>query len=482
MSKITTLFYFIFILPCLAFSFPFDELKNKTHEKDNIIEYLLEINNQYKNHQQYNLNSIKTLMSIIGMSHENSDILNTINKYYFIEYELTQKLINLPIYNIELIQEKEDAYKSQLIKKNNAYKWTNTIIEFKGLAKLIFSFMSTEEQNIHRSQFNQSIEVLDTLHNDIKSIVLAAHPGLNTINIKSLQNSSKGTNVTIAVFDVFEENLLAIQRENYNQTKIETTKKFGDPVSLSHGNAVIDIILSIAPRVKIIPINSDIKNYNTALQYILSRKDITIVNMSRAFLEKNGELDPDFKKLIINLSKQAIITKSLGNCGTDLFGNLSPIRKRLGLGKVGAISCYDTKLINNILTDPIANKSQHNMLYAINVNPYANETALTATVPGDLSLAQLHSLSVPAEGIYTPITDNFESGSSFAAPQLAAVASLLYQAAMKQYPYQYKQFHLHLTAQAIKHGVNSNKVSSNEFGLGVLDGDQALKLIIGDPE
>ncbi|MDE1461391.1 S8 family serine peptidase [Spartinivicinus sp. A2-2] len=365
--------------------------------------------------------------------------------------------------------------------EHKAYHWTNTINEFKSLVLLVYSFLPAEQQAQYRPQLNQAITTLVSLHNNIKNIIWDAHPGSSKINIKLLQKNFTGTNTKIAVFDLFEESLLATQRQQHN-TSIEKSQVFGNPVEMSHGNAVIDIILSIAPNAKVIPISADTKNYNQALKFIISQQDVTVVNMSRAFLEKQNKLDPTFQKLLITLAQQSIITKSLGNCGTDLFGKLSPIRQRLGLGEVGAITCYDTKLINQFLTDPFSSQYQQNILYAINVTPFADQTSLTATVPGNLPQAQLHSIAIPAEGVYTTITDNFESGSSFAAPQLAAVIALLYQASHQNHPYQDKSFHLWQVIQAIKETTNNKIKNSNEFGLGLLNGDKAVKFLIGNPK
>ncbi|MCX4027465.1 S8 family serine peptidase [Endozoicomonas sp. SM1973] len=430
---------------------------------------------------KYDIESIKTLMTILGMATESSEIISIIKKYYSTESKQADELLSLPTVNIKLLDYKQQQYRSALIVKHKAYGWTNTINEFKGLALLVYSFLPTEQQEQYQPQLNQAITTLNSLHNNIKTIVWDAHPGFSKINTKRLQQAFTGSGTRIAVFDLFEESLLATQRKEYS-TSIKRSQVFGDPVEMNHGNAVIDIILSIAPNAIIIPISADTKNYNKALEFIINQKDITVVNMSRTFLEKEKELDQTFQKLLVKLAQQTIVTKSLGNCGTDLFGNLSPIRQRLGLGEVGAITCYDTKLINQFLTDPLSRQHQQNILYAINVNPFADQTSLTATIPGNLPKAQLHSIAIPAEGVYTAITNNFESGSSFAAPQLAAVITLLYQASNNNYPYQDKSFHLWYVIQAIKETTNNRIKNSNEFGLGLLNGDEALKFITGNPK
>ncbi|WP_163831557.1 S8/S53 family peptidase [Spartinivicinus ruber] len=477
MIRSTTLFCLLFILPCLGYGFPFAELEVQIQKQSDINKYLLELDKQFNNQLHNDLKSIKTLMSIIGMESDNNDIVAAIESYYAVDIAQTSELLNLHPLNIQLLHIKQKKYNLSLIKKYKAYKWTNTINEFKSLAQLIYSFLPQEQQEYYQPKFDEAITTLDSLNKNIKSTILIAHPRFNKINIKQLQKQFTGEGATIAVFDVFEESLITTQRKKHKTTTIESIKKFGDPVSMSHGNAVIDIILSIAPKSKIIPISTDTQNYNKTLRYILTRKDITIVNMSRTFLEKEGHLDSNFRDQLIALTRQAIVTKSLGNCGTDLYENLSPIRQQLGLGKVGAITCYDTKLINSFLVDPVSSKHQQHILYAINTAPFADQTALTATVPGNFPLAQLHSLAVPAEGVYTAITDNFESGSSFAAPQLAAISALLYQASTKYYPNHIKQFHLWQTTHAIKQTANSQIKPSEEFGLGLVDGDNALQKV-----
>ncbi|GLT19685.1 hypothetical protein GCM10007938_34680 [Vibrio zhanjiangensis] len=99
-------------------------------------------------------------------------------------------------------------------------------------------------------------------------------------------------------------------------------------------------------------------------------------------------------------------------------------------------------------------------------------------IPGDNALATSRSLSPPADTVYTWSTGNFESGSSFAAPQLAAISALLWQAYLEHHPQQALDVPSKVT-QAIKSNTRPSELGSLNTGLGLVDADKALEYVLG---
>jgi hypothetical protein len=347
-------------------------------------------------------------------------------------------------------------------------KWGNSITEFTEMAKLLFSFYDSDYTHKYQYVFNQSLQVMDKLRQEVNLLVKTHHPGY-LLNADRLKAEFNGKGVTIAVFDVFDDDLLAKQRKHYNFATIKEIKKFGSPVSLNHGNSVIDIILAIAPSAHILPISADTQFTNEAMKYVRENEDIHIINISRAFLEKDKRLDVKFKKLMHEILKNKLVTKSLGNTGTDLEGEVTALRKSQGLPASGNLFAYDLKLIKQFLEEE---QGTDNLLLAINENLMANEIALTATIPGDNISAMMHSYALLADGVYTWSSDNFESGSSFAAPQLAAICALLWQA-LGDSKNEAQRISLALRETA---SIRNNQMPQST-GLGFINGDAALSLI-----
>nr|WP_256489796.1 S8 family serine peptidase [Pleionea sp. CnH1-48] len=349
------------------------------------------------------------------------------------------------------------------------HRWGNQITETTGLFQLLFSFNSEDYQNQHREAFDQAYEVVEAFRIDINQEIQKVHPGYDLKHgLLKLKNTGKG--ITVAVFDLFEADLLEQQRQHYSQATIETVQNFGDPVKLNHGNSVIDVILSIAPEVTIVPVSAESSTYNDAMLYIKERTDVQIMNMSRAFAEKDGALDPEFEALLKDILKTTIVTKSLGNTGTDLDEVVTPYRASLGLPPVNTFS-YDLKLIKQFLLSNQLEKSHQHLLLAANLNPFADQIALTATIPGNNALAVGRTLSVPAEAVYSWTTGNFESGSSFAAPQMAALSALLWQVHNKRYWYlPKKQRH----AKALNRISNNLTITARASELGAFNTGKGL--------
>ncbi|MCX6128313.1 MAG: hypothetical protein NTX25_04520, partial [Proteobacteria bacterium] len=276
----------------------------------------------------------------------------------------------------------------------------------------------------------------------------------------------------VVVFDVFDLALLDKQRLKYSRAKIHLPKIFGNPLELSHGNTIIDILLEIAPDAEIITIWSDVKSYPEAMQYIVDQSDIDIVNFSRAFPE-NAQLkviEPVFKEAFNQFVQQGILIKALGNTGTDLSGSLNHRRTELELGPVNNIASYDIKLLMDLYKN---SDHQDLAIFAANLTIFADDIALTATVPGKFLPIQRRTLAIPAEGVYSPSTETFESGSSFAAPQLSALAALLLEARRKQAPTETLADSRRYVHQELLQNAQLGQHSAEEWGRGLPTGFMA---------
>lgn len=346
-------------------------------------------------------------------------------------------------------------------------KWGASISEFSDTVKLFFSFQDPDYQAIHRQPFNQALLLLERFRREVNTIVAREHPGF-ILNAEKLQANYQGDQINIAVFDLFNQELLNKQREHYQKAVIEPLHDFGQPVRESHGNIVIDVILSIAPHATIVPISAEAKFYNDAMAYLLKQKHIHIINISRAFPESNHQLDQEFKRLLTRLLQTKLITKSIGNTGTDLEGIDTPIRIEKNLPPLGSLFSYDLKLIKQFLAET---SPSHPFLMAINLNLLGDQVALSATIPGNNSRAIHQSLATVADGVFSWSTDNYESGSSFGAPQLAAISGLLWESLGDRCD--------HDIAQRITHAIlkTANPHASlppETIGLGRLNADLAL--------
>ncbi|GLT16530.1 hypothetical protein GCM10007938_03060 [Vibrio zhanjiangensis] len=362
-----------------------------------------------------------------------------------------------------------------VLKELNMHRWGQKITDFLDMATLLLSFQLEEYQNSVQLEFDQAKSTLNNLRYNINQLVLSIHPNFN-LNHHTLANEYKGSNIKIAVFDLFDPLLLAKQIAHYPNANIQPIQNFGDPVQLNHGNSVIDIILSIAPHATIIPISAESNHYHQAMAYLESRSDIHIINMSRAFSAVDNRLDPQFSQQLSHILSRTIVTKSLGNTGTDLDENVTPLRQSLGLDATGNLFSYDLALIKEFL--PTINTNTDHLLLAINLDSFAQQIALSATIPGDNALATSRSLSTPADAVYTWSTGNFESGSSFAAPQLAAISALLWQAYLEHHPQQALDVPSKVT-QAIKINTRPSELGSLNTGLGLVDADKALEYVLG---
>ncbi|WP_027709463.1 S8/S53 family peptidase [Zooshikella ganghwensis] len=362
-----------------------------------------------------------------------------------------------------------------LMYKLNMHQWGNKITEFKNMVELLFSFETEAYQAENRYAVQAALHTLTQFKTSINSLVSQYHPGFN-LESQWLTSQYQGDGITIAVIDVFEPALLDKQRTHYPQAHIEPVQAFGNPVSLNHGNSVIDVILTIAPHATIVPISAEAKTYNQAMTYLLTRNDVLIVNMSRGFAEKEGELDTTFATLLKKTLVSKIVIKSLGNTGTDLDGSVTPLRQRLGLSDTGNLFAYDLQLIKTFVSSAEYEKYASNLVFAINLNTFADEVALSATIPGQNNLVAYQSFGIPAEAVYSWATDNYESGSSFAAPQLTAVIALLLQAEQQkagQFTYGIERI-----VGALKQTARCSVLDSRESGLGLVNGDKALTFLV----
>lgn len=313
-----------------------------------------------------------------------------------------------------------------LFENKNIAQWSTRLAEYLSLSDILFESLPQEDQTAWRVEFLRYRQVLQNFQNDITRYVLAIHPGFSMLGIAPLQTQWNGQGVRIVVFDVFEMAQLQEQKQRYPKAIIRQPLVFGRPVELSHGNTVIDVILQLAPAAEILPVAADAKSYTAAMQYLAERQDLDIINMSRAFPEDplTKTLDQAFKESLRRWTRQGILVKALGNTGSDLFGGLTRRRLEQGLGPVHTLTSYDLKLIRELYQ---GTESSGLEIFAVNLGLFADDLALTASIPGAVLPVQQRTLAVPAEGIYSPSTATFESGSSFAAPQISAWLALLLQ-------------------------------------------------------
>ncbi len=321
----------------------------------------------------------------------------------------------------------------RLFEEQSIAQWSARFADFLGLVDILFESMDSADQKILRKDFLESREQLLNFQKDITRYVRQIHPGFSALGLQPLQLERKGRGIRIVVFDVFEAELLEVQRQRYPEAVIQNPIVFGRPVELSHGNTVIDIILQLAPEAEIIPVASDAKSYSPAMEYLASQTDIDVINMSRAFPEdpRSKSVDKTFAEALRRWTRDGLFVKALGNTGSDLFGQLTRPRVEKGLGPVSTLTAYDLKLIRELYQDETAIGLE---ILALNLSLFADELALTATIPGELIGVQNRTLAVPAEGIFSPSTDTFESGSSFAAPQITAWLALLLEERKSRFP------------------------------------------------
>jgi hypothetical protein len=400
------------------------------------------------------------------------EALQTLKRITFWTWEEEVSTVLQDYENINL----DDINANYVIDELKMHRWGQKITDFLDLATLLLSFQSAEYQQESQLEFDQAKLIINNLRQKINQLVLTVHPRFN-LNHHTLSEGYQGLNIKIAVFDLFDPILLEQQIEHYPDASIEATQNFGDPVQLNHGNSVIDVILAIAPKATIIPISAESKTYHQAMAYLENRPDINIINMSRAFATLNNALDPEFSKQLSNVLNQKIVTKSLGNTGTDLDSTVTPLRQSLGLTSTGNLFSYDLALIKEFLPKINSDPRIDHLLLAINVNTFADQIALSASIPGNNALAIARSLSTPADAVYTWSTANFESGSSFAAPQLAAISALLWQAYLEHNPLD-PQNALNEVTQAIKMNTRPSDLGSFNTGLGLVDADKALQYIL----
>ncbi|NRD75556.1 S8/S53 family peptidase [Shewanella sp. VB17] len=402
----------------------------------------------------------------------NQEALQTLKRITFWTWDEDVSMLLQNYENINL----NDVNANYVINELNMHRWGQKITDFLDLATLLLSFQSAEYQQNEQLAFDQAKLIINNLRKDINQLILTVHPGFN-LNHHVLSETYQGLNIKIAVFDLFDPILLEQQIEHYPNASIEAVQNFGDPVQLNHGNTVIDVILAIAPKATIIPVSAESSTYHQAMAYLENRPDIHIINMSRAFSSLDNALDPIFSQQLSHLLSQKIVTKSLGNTGTDVDSNVTPLRESLGLASTGNLFSYDLALIKEFLPTINSNPNIDHLLLAINLDTFADQIALSASIPGNNTLAIATSLSTPADAVYAWSTANFESGSSFAAPQLAAISALLWQAYLEHHP-QEPQNALNKVTQALKANTRPSNLGAFNTGLGLVDADKALQHIL----
>lgn len=315
-----------------------------------------------------------------------------------------------------------DSVKESLLEDQNIALRSSRLKEFIDLIEVLWNDLPSSETMRLKPHLNTAHSYLRSMNLYIKSI----HPGYQFLELDAL-SEFQGAGIRVAVFDLFDSGILMEQQTRYPSAKIHPLQSFGKPVELSHGNTVIDIILTLAPRAEIFPVSSDTQGYRAAFKF-MAEADFDILNMSRSFLPDSSQsvVDPAFKMSLEELSQKTLIVKSLGNTGSDLDGKLNPRREAEGLGPLNNLFAYDSLLIKDYYR---YRNDDDFLLFAMNLSLFGKDIARSATIAGDFSPVATRTLAAPAEGVYSLSTESFESGSSFAAPQITAVAALLLEAA-----------------------------------------------------
>ncbi|MFK7822696.1 MAG: hypothetical protein AB8G05_00960 [Oligoflexales bacterium] len=356
------------------------------------------------------------------------------------------------------------------LEQERVYKWPAQVGEYWQLLEILLEDSSSDKD--HEKLIKQQIYDWNAA---INVIIDFLHPKLHLSQSKNLRANYNGKDVGIVVFDLFDSELLKKQRRHYDGARILDLKTFGNPVSLSHGNAVIDVILTLAPQATIIPIAASNSHAIEAFKYIAFVDGYQVVNISRPFIGQGGKVNRQFARFLSFIGESAIISKAMGNSGTDINGILSPRRQRLGLGKPGDLSAYDTALIRDYVKSW---EEAPKVFFTINAELSGQEAALTATVPGSFEAIYTHSLALNGEGLFSWANVVFESGSSFAAPQLSAFAALLFEViARDPYIHFTKKNATNIVYTTLREAALQGTQDSGSLGLGFLKGDAALEYL-----
>ena len=371
-----------------------------------------------------------------------------------------------------------DALAHVVLDSLELQKIGGAITDFLGLADILWQDREASFRTAHAAVYEEDVRSLHAARQTVNQFVQALHPGLATLSADKLRQAAKGSGIVVGVFDLFDDDLLAKQRHDYGSALIEPVSRLGNPPRLDHGNAVIDTILSLAPAVTIVPVSADAAHYNNGFAALSSRDDIAIINISRGFaVDSDGTLNTAFTQQLQSIVKSKIITKAIGNTGTDLSNNLTEVRRAAHLGSVGSLASYDLALIRQVLATVSATESPGSsadlLLLAINVGPFADRLALSATIPGDSDRAQDRSFGLPADGVYAASTAEFVSGSSFAAPMLAGLSALLLDAAHQDHPNEDSRCQRRAVTEALKATADRTGLLRGEVGRGVPRGDAA---------
>ncbi len=356
------------------------------------------------------------------------------------------------------------------------------ITDFLGLAEILWQDRESSFRTAHAALYEEDVRILQVARQTVNQFVQALHPGLAILRADKLRQAAKGTGIVVGVFDLFDDDLLTKQRQDYSSALIEPVSRLGNPPRLDHGNAVIDTILALAPAVTIVPVSADAAHYNDGFAALSSRDDIAIINISRGFAaDSDGALNTVFSQQLQSIVKSKIITKAIGNTGTDLSNNLTEVRRAAHLGPVGSLASYDLALIRQVLAALSAPDSPGSstdlLLLAVNVGPFADRLALSATIPGDNDRAQDRTFALPADGVYAASTAEFVSGSSFAAPMLAGLSALLLDAAHQDHPNADSRCQRHAVTEALKATADRSGLLRRVVGHGVPRGDAAWRAI-----
>eukprot|EP00164_Ancoracysta_twista_P014623 GFYU01023889.1.p1 GENE.GFYU01023889.1~~GFYU01023889.1.p1 ORF type:complete len:570 (-),score=105.17 GFYU01023889.1:72-1781(-) len=223
--------------------------------------------------------------------------------------------------------------------------------------------------------------------------------------------------LTVAVIDQFDDDLVAKQLPGTTVTRL-------DGPSSDHGNGVLDVMLSLVPKdcVKF-KLFTAMKNITTALDMMADDATVDLVNESEGwqFLTKGIDADK-YEAALKKMMQRKMYFKPMGNEGVD-YTTHPPYYNRTRTS--GSIGSDDADNIPYLVSD-WTQQDQHmyHIVFGINFRSDLSELSAHASAPGTLPPLQALGMAAPGT-FYFALTDAVESGSSYVAPLLGAVCTVL---------------------------------------------------------
>jgi subtilisin family serine protease len=230
----------------------------------------------------------------------------------------------------------------------------------------------------------------------------------------------------------------------------------------SHGTHVSGIISKVAPHAKIIPIKVESfggdQSFVKALQ-MAENSPAHVVNISLRLSYTGREISPNVRTALLQLAQAGkLIVIAAGNDSSSMMNQP-----------------YTASLVE-LSTNPL----MKGRLLLVGASSYKNGTESLAEFsnfpgPNACGISQPYFITAPGDNIKSAITGGVfaeKSGTSMAAPMVAAAASILIEA----YPHLEAENIIHqLLHSARKVGLDGKRLSFEQFGAGILNLKGALE-------